>query len=70
MNEGIFKEGSLVVTFLMGHNEFDEPVYTSRTFRNLNGTATAAELTTTAGAIGNLLGLTVARVERIVKEEV
>ena len=64
----ITKNGSLEITFIVGVNEKDEPITTKQTFRNLNVEASTSSLLVVAETLGNLLGLKVHSVERVVRE--
>lgn len=68
MNETVFKEGSLIVTFKAGLDENNEPKTYARTFRNLNKNASVQGLITTANAFSVLVGHPVETVERVIRE--
>lgn len=67
MNNAQYVEGSIVVTFLKGFDEGNQPMYEKRTFKNVQEGATEAALKEVANSIGTLIGQSVEKVERITK---
>ncbi len=60
---------NLIVTFQAGVDENNEPITVARTFRNINPDASSAALHATAQAISTLVGHTIVKVERVLREQ-
>ena len=60
---------NLIVTFQAGVDENNEPITVARTFSNINPAASSAALHATAQAISTLVGHTIVKVERVLREQ-
>ncbi len=60
---------NLIVTFQAGVDENNEPITVAYTFRNINPAASNDALHATAQAISTLVGHTIVKVERVLREQ-